>query len=363
MNTGILKFGKHLFKGISFGSLKNNQGEIVFTTSLTSYVETLSDPSYKNQILVFTQPLIGNYGVPSRIKENKLFKNFESDKIHASGIIVNDYSAKYSHWNSVESLSDWCKRDNIPALTNIDTRYVTNLIREHGTVNAEILCNENNTNQNNTNPNKNNIIKDISIKKECIYNENGILKIAVIDCGVKQSIIKLLIKRNIRVHLLPYNCDINIYDYEGIIISNGPGSPQIKCLIETTKKIINDKKIIPLFNICLGHQILGLAAGFNIYKMKHGHRSHNSPVINTYNGSCKISSQNHSYCISNKYIPKNWFVSFINANDNSIEGIKHSYLPYSSVQFHPESNGGPNDFEYLFDDFIDECLIFKKSNN
>ena len=362
-----LRIKGNILKGKSFGANKNVSGEVVFTTGMIGYNETLTDPSYKNQILVFTNPLIGNYGVPSRIKEHKLYKYFESSKIHLSGIIVNNYSEKYSHWNAVESLSDTCKHQGIPLLSDIDTRNIVNIIREYGSTRGEIIIND--PNEFGYYDNKIEIdqihpIKTVSVEKSIVFNKKGSIKICLIDCGTKYNIIRHLINRNCQVTLVPHDFDVSklIKEFDGIMVGNGPGDPsKLTILVDNIKKIINNEEIIkPMFNICAGHQLLGVSVGFDIFKMKHGHRSHNAPVIDTFTNRCFITSQNHGYCLSNTFIPNDWIITYINANDITIEGIKHKFKPYSSVQFHPEANSGPKDFEFLFDDFVNECILYKK---
>lgn len=362
---GILKLKNKVFNGKLIGGLKNINisGELVFTTSLVGYNESITDPSYKNQILVFTNPLIGNYGVPGQIREHKMLKYFESNEVHVSGIIIGNYSEKYSHWNAVESLSQFCKRHKVPILSDIDTRMLTMYLRNNGVMNGEInvVCEKNDV----INPIKSKIhhikskihpIIEVSTKSMIRYNSGGKIKICLIDCGTKNNIIRCLIKRNCQVDLVPYNTDISncIKNYDGLLIGNGPGDPrEMTIVIENIKKIIGINK--PIMGICAGHQLLGLSVGFDIYKMKFGHRSHNSPVINTLTNKSYISSQNHGYSISNDNIPKDWDISYINGNDSSVEGITHKYLPYFGVQFHPESKSGPKDTEFLFDYFVNKC--------
>ena len=354
---GILKLscGK-IFKGTSFGANRNIKNEICFTTGLVGYPQSMSDPSFLGQILVFTQPIIGSYGIPSNIKDKYgLFKNFESDGIKVAGIIVGNYSEKYSHWSAVRSLSDWCNEFNIPAITDIDTRALTMILREQHTIGTIYIGD----NKNEPNEQIQNFNSDVSIKIPQIFNPDGIVKIAMIDFGVKQSIIRCLIKRNCQITVYPYNTDISLLidKYDGFCLSNGPGDPKMNNIaINNIRKLIEKNKTFkPIFGICMGLQILGLAIGMDTYKMKFGNRGHNQPVLDLINGGCKISSQNHGYALNENTLPNNWIISFKNANDNSIEGIKHLYLHYSSVQFHPESNSGPNDFEYLFDDFVNNC--------
>lgn len=366
--NGLLRFKNHLLKGILYGKNVHVSGELVFTTSLVGYNESITDPSYKNQILVFTNPLIGNYGVPPRTLENNLLKYFESDRIHVSGIVVGNYSTKYNHHNAIESLNSFCKRNNVPLLTNIDTRMLTMYLRENGTTNGEIIGSTKKINYFTNKTIHESLIHPIiqvSTKKVITYNPKGTIKICLIDCGTKNNIIRCLINRDCQVDLVPYNTDISksMNYYHGIVIGNGPGdTSKIDVIIENIRKVTSDtSNEIPIFGICAGHQFLGLSVGFDVYKMKFGHRSHNAPVLDTFTNRCYITSQNHGYCIKNTHLPKDWNISFINLNDNTIEGIEHKFKPYFSVQFHPEAFGGSKDTEFLFDKFIDQCLQYKKS--
>ena len=361
------------FCGTSFGARLHTglpvTGEVVFTTSLVGYPESMTDPSYRGQILVFTQPLIGNYGVPAPTKDAfGLLKHFESSKIQVKAIIVNDYATKYSHWNAIESLGSWCARSGIPAISGVDTRAVTTLLRDKGSMIGQLTdglgaslnkkglslpCQENV-----------NLIAQVSCKKVRVYNPKGSIRITLVDCGVKQNIIRCLAKLDAQVHVVPWDYDLNKdlanIQPHGIFLSNGPGSP---LHVSTTVKSLstfmaNQAKSafpMPIFGICMGNQLLGLAAGFKVYKLPYGNRGHNQPVINLKTGACMITSQNHGYALKDSdpdCIPKGWVPFFRNANDGSNEGIRHLTMPWSSVQFHPEAMGGPLDTEYLFEDFI-----------
>ncbi|MEK6926586.1 MAG: glutamine-hydrolyzing carbamoyl-phosphate synthase small subunit [Nanoarchaeota archaeon] len=337
------------FKGNVFGHEKDVSGEIVFNTSMVGYPESLTDPSYKGQILVLTYPLIGNYGVPGEEIENELLKNFESDKIQVSALVIDDLSHNHSHWNSSVSLDEWLKKNKIPGVFGVDTRALTSIIRDNGTMLAKIKI------KNNLyffDPNKIDIVKEVSIKEVAEYG-NGDLKIIVVDCGVKNNIIRCLLKRNVKVIRVPYDYDFSSLDYDGIIISNGPGDPkQCVMTIENIKKILHKEK--PIFGICLGNQLLGLSIGMDTYKMKYGHRSSNQPCIDMKTKRCYITSQNHGFALDAKNIPYDWEEWFVNANDGTNEGIRHKEKPFFSVQFHPEGNPGPRDTEFLFDVFLKE---------
>lgn len=282
-----LKLRDSTFDATSFGAPVSVSGELVFTTSLVGYPESMTDPSYCGQILVFTQPLIGNYGVPSAEKDRfGLFKHFESDKIQARGIIVNDYATKYSHWNAVESLGQWCARQQIPALTGVDTRAVTKLLRNHGSTLGNITIDGQ---EHVPHPDYNgmNMVKLVSPSNVTVYNRGAPTKVALVDCGAKQNIIRCLASRDVEVTAFPWNYDISkeVDNFDGVLLSNGPGDPA-NCgeAIENVRKLLNieSKKSnpIPIFGICMGHQLLGLAAGFKTYKLPFGNRGHNQPVNN-----------------------------------------------------------------------------------
>ena len=371
VKPGLLTFKSgEKFHGQSFGYHRPiTSGEVVFTTSLVGYTESMTDPSYHGQILVFTQPLIGNYGVPPpSTDEYGLCSFFESQKVQVKGIIVNDYAAKYSHWNAIKSLDQWCQEFEVPALTGIDTRAVVTLLREHGSMVGHIAVGESiNKKMPHYESSSASWIPSVSSKTVIVYNPSGEFKIALVDCGAKQNIIRCLIDRGCQVTVFPYDFDFSVIleDFDGVFYSNGPGDP-----IHAYKTVDNCKKImkkssalqypIPLFGICMGHQVMGLAAGFRTYKLPFGNRGHNQPALNLLDGSCVITSQNHGYAINDTKCPPGWVPYFRNANDGSNEGIKHSSLPFASVQFHPEARGGPFDTEFLFDEFVTEVETMAK---
>ncbi|MBI3623378.1 glutamine-hydrolyzing carbamoyl-phosphate synthase small subunit [Candidatus Pacearchaeota archaeon] len=337
------------FKGKLFGHEKEVSGEIVFNTSMTGYPESLTDPSYRGQILVLTYPLIGNYGIPADEAENGIRKNFESDFIHVSALVIDDLSQDHNHWNSSLSLDEWLKQNKIPGIFGIDTRALTKKIRDHGTLLAKIKVNEDISFYD---PNKINLVEEVSIKEVKNYGE-GSLKIVVVDCGVKNNIIRCLLKRGASVIRVPYDYDFTSMSFDGVIVSNGPGDPkQCSKTIENIKKTLQLGK--PFFGICLGNQLLGLAIGMDTYKMKFGHRSSNQPCIDLENKRCYITSQNHGFALDSEKIPFDWKEWFVNANDSTNEGIKNKEKPFFSVQFHPEGNPGPRDTEFLFDVFLNE---------
>ena len=341
-----------VFHGYSFGSPKPVAGEVVFNTGMVGYPESMTDPSYHGQILVLTYPLIGNYGVPGTEKEDNLLKYFESDKIQVSGLIIVNLTESYSHWNAKKSLSEWMTEQDIPGIYGVDTRALTKKLREQGTMLGKIVYdgNKNNKNLNFEDPNKRNLVSEVSIKKPITYKK-GKKRIILIDCGVKNNIIRAFLRRNITVIRCPCNYDFSSEDADGIVISNGPGDPKM------CPDIINNVKStmarnIPILGICLGSQILGLAAGANTYKLKYGHRSQNQPCVEMGTKRCYITTQNHGYAIDSNSLPQDWREWFYNNNDNTNEGIIHISKPFFGTQFHPEASPGPDDTEFLFDLFL-----------
>jgi carbamoyl-phosphate synthase small subunit len=337
------------FCGQSFGSQKNTEGEVVFNTGMVGYPETLTDPSYHRQILVLTYPLIGNYGVPDDELENGLLKNFESDHIQIEGLIVTGYTEEYSHWSARKSLSAWLKENKIPAIANIDTRALTKKLRTEGTMLGKIIFNEK-SRSNFIDPNKDNLVAAVSVQKPVEYSK-GNKKIIIIDCGVKNNVIQSFLRRNISVIRVPWDYDFTKLSFDGIIISNGPGDPKmVPETIENIKKAMLMNK--PILGICLGSQILGLAAGADTYKLKYGHRSQNQPCVETGTKRCYITSQNHGYAVNAKTLPQDWREWFYNDNDATNEGILHIAKPFFGTQFHPEASPGPDDSEFIFDMFV-----------
>jgi len=339
------------YQGLSFAAEESISGEVVFNTGMVGYYESLTDPSYKGQVLVLTYPLIGNYGVPSKEVKGDLPKNFESDRIHASALIVSDYSFSHNHWNAVESLADWLKKQHIPALYGIDTRALTKKLREKGTMLGKVVFDKDIKFYD---PNRENLIKKVSVQEPIVYNEAGKRRIIVIDCGVKYNIIRCLIKRDCCVIRVPYNFDFFQQSFDAVIISNGPGDPKMcRETIVLVKKCLERK--IPIFGICLGNQLMALAAGANTYKLKYGHRSQNQPCLQVGTKKCFITSQNHGFAVDDRSLPEGWLPWFVNINDNTNEGIRHKHLPFMSVQFHPEHTPGPVDTEFLFDTFLERA--------
>ena len=344
----ILENGKE-FAGRSFGFDQSVAGEVVFNTAMTGYPESLTDPSYKGQILVSTFPLIGNYGVPKRDMENGLLKHFESDKIHISGLVISDYSFEYSHWNAQESLAQWLSDNEVPAIFGIDTRELTKVLREYGSMLGKIVIEDEDVEW--YDPNVENLVDLVSVKEKVIYG-SGQHKIMLVDCGVKYNIIRSLLQYDTTVIRVPWNYNYTKDEYDGLFISNGPGDPAIcKPAVKHIGTAIDQSK--PTFGICLGSQLLGIASGAETFKLKYGHRSHNQPVIEHGTNRCFITSQNHGFAVDDKKLKADWLPYFNNLNDRTSEGIKHKSKPIFATQFHPEASGGPTDTAFLFEDFVE----------
>ncbi len=360
----ILKDGT-IYQGKSFGAKTSIFGEVVFTTGMTGYVESLTDPSYKGQILVFAYPLIGNYGVAEK-------SSWESKKIQVSGVIVCNYNPTPSHHASKQTLTAWLKKENIPALEISDTRALVLKLRDKGCILGKIGMSPSPSPSppgwgilqgppprggrlgggEFEDPNLRNLASEVSIKKPQTIG-NGKKTILLLDCGVKQNILRELVNRKVKVIQVPWNFDPfkAKMKFDGVLISNGPGDPKMcKETIEVVRKVLAKK--IPTFGICLGNQILSLASGGDTAKMKFGHRGQNQPVQMVGTKKCFLTTQNHGFHVSR--VPKNFRPWFINLNDQTNEGIIHKTLPFMSVQFHPESNPGPLDTTWIFDFFLEK---------
>ncbi|ESO92555.1 hypothetical protein LOTGIDRAFT_190512 [Lottia gigantea] len=350
------------FKGMSFGAGVNVAGEVVFQTGMVGYPESLTDPSYRRQILVLTYPLIGNYGIPADSNDEFGIKNwFESGEIHASALIIGDITEKYSHWSAIQSLSSWLEDQNIPAIWGVDTRSLTKKIRVKGTMLGKVVMDgEQADSISMTDPNLINLVAEVSLKEPMTFNPDGHVKIVAIDCGIKNNQIRCLCKRGASVTVVPWNYHIKSSEYDGLFLSNGPGDPKMcQSTIANIKQIVAEDQYKPVFGICLGHQLLSLAIGATTFKMKYGNRGHNQPCLYEDTIRCYITTQNHGFAVDANTLPKGWKPLFTNANDKTNEGIIHETKPFFSVQFHPESMGGPEDLEILFDVFLEQVTAHK----
>ncbi len=384
-----------IFEGEAFGAPTSRAGEVVFATGMTGYDLSLTDPSYAGQILTFTYPLIGNWGAPPK-------EVWESEKIHVQGVVISDLTSNPNHWQMEKTLNDWLKEQNVPAIVGIDTRALTQKLREHGVMLGKIIVGNQDVAFENSN--ERNLVAEVSVKEPIIHPPNSKSeirnspRIALLNCGAKRNIIRCLISRGAKVYELPWNFDpfdhsrgvatmkglptarreqtfseikpnipfralagmkpltgpqTVIPKLDGLVISNGPGDPKMaKDSVAIIKKALAKK--IPTFGICLGNQLLALAAGGNTYKLKFGHRAQNQPTIEVGTKRCYITTQNHGFAVDDKKLPDGFKKWFYNANDNSNEGIIHEKLPFFSVQFHPESFPGPTDTEFLFDKFMEK---------
>lgn len=342
------------FHGTSFGAEHPVAGEVVFNTAMSGYPESLTDPSYAGQMLALTYPLIGNYGVPPfSVENNGIATYMESDKIYASALIVSEYSENYSHWSAVESLSTWLKREGIPGITGIDTRALTKVLREHGVMMGKILFDDEPDNIPTADYTGINFVSQVSCKEVIRYNEGAPKKVVLVDCGVKNNIIRCLIKRGVEVVRVPWDYDFNELQFDGLFLANGPGDPDTcSAAVENIRRFLASPDVRPCMGICMGNQLLSKAAGARIYKLKYGHRSHNQPVREAGTTRCYITSQNHGYAVDASTLPSDWEELYVNMNDGSNEGVRHKSRPWFSAQFHPEACSGPLDTEFLFDEYM-----------
>jgi len=337
-----------VFHGYSFGYEESAAGEVVFSTAMVGYPESLTDPSYTGQILTITFPLVGNYGVPADETIDGLSRFYESEKVHVSGVIISDYSHEYSHWNAAMSLGEWLKSNKVPGVYGIDTRELTKIIREKGAMKGKIVFDNQDIAYSDIE--EVNLVAQASCKEVITYG-NGEKRVCLVDCGVKHNIIRCLVNRGVTVIRVPWNYDFNTLEFDGLFISNGPGNPD-----HATETVENIRRFMecgkPIFGICMGNQLLSKAGGAKTYKLKYGHRSHNQPVRMEGTNRCFVTSQNHGYAVDNSSLSSDWEPLFTNMNDGTNEGIRHKSKPFFSCQFHPEAASGPTDTEFLFDDFV-----------
>ena len=339
-----------VFEGYFFGAPLPASGEVVFNTGMVGYPEAITDPSYYGQILVLTYPLIGNYGVPAADQDsNGIPLHFESDGIQVRALITANYHAEYHHWSASRSLGQWLASENIPGLYGVDTRALTLHLRERGTAPGKIVI-RGEPEPDWYDPSAENVVSQVS-RPETVSYGDGEPHIAVLDCGVKNNILRCLLKRGARVTVLPWDSDPQAFDYDGLLVTNGPGDPeQCRSIADRLVPLFDDPR--PIFGICLGCQVLGLAAGGRSFKLPFGHRGQNQPVFETDTDRWAITSQNHGYAIDPQSLETNWEVWFTNGNDQTLEGLRQRNGPHRAVQFHPEAVCGPVDTAYLFDAFL-----------
>jgi len=356
-----------VYKGYGFGSVGRKGGEVVFSTSMVGYTEAFTDPSYNGQILMLTYPLVGNYGVPSydRKDEYGLPLNFESSSIKIEGLVVHEACFTPSHWASVKTLEDWLVEEGVPGIWGIDTRSLTIKLRERGVMlgiiesfkpgekpEVEKLVEDVKRVED---PNKKDLVGEVALLEEKVYEPKikARGKVVLIDCGVKNNIIRCELRQGYRVIRVPYDTPferIEEHDPDGVIISNGPGDPE-RCAqtIEVVKEVLEAG--IPTLGICLGNQIIALAEDARCYKMKFGHRSVNKPCIERFSNRCFVTTQNHGFAVNPDSLPGDLEIWWTNADDKTVEGIFHEEKPCFAVQFHPEHDPGPRDTEFIFEIF------------
>ena len=359
MTTKLILENGITLEGVSFGYNKSVSGEVVFSTNMMGYPESLTDPSFCRQMLCLTYPLVGNYGVPNteEVDENQILTQLESNKIWIGALIISDYSEFYNHYLSEKSLKDWLIENKIPAIHSVDTRYLTQILRTEGSLKAKIEYRDEKIDF--LDINTFDLVKEVSTKTSYTLGK-GNIHICVVDCGIKLNILRNLIAHNFKITVVPYDYDYNNDEYDGIFISNGPGNPS-KCqkTINNLKNYISKDNAKPVFGICLGNQLLGLASGAKTYKMKYGNRGFNQPVYIKNYDKTFITSQNHGFAIDKNSLTDDWYELCYNKNDKTNEGIQHKSKPFRSVQFHPEARGGPFDTLFLFKEFYDECCDIK----
>jgi len=349
-----------VFEGVSFGAPGAIAGEVVFNTGMVGYPETLTDPSYAGQILVATYPLVGNYGVPPYGRDEAgLPTGFESEQIQAAGLVVWEHSERYSHYRASRSLHDWLAGEGIPALCGIDTRALTKRLRDRGTMLGAIEAVHPAEPTPLLDPNATDLVSTVSVEEvtRTSCGADGAPTVVVLDCGCKTSIVRCLLNRGVDVVRVPHDYYFPGMAFDGLLISNGPGDPRMcRATIRNVERAL--ALDVPILGICLGNQLLALATGAETYKLPFGHRSQNQPCIEVLpNGDrgtrCVITSQNHGFAVRAQSLPADWRLWFVNANDNTVEGIRHVSKPLCSVQFHPEANPGPVDSAWIFDDFVE----------
>ncbi|WP_437319857.1 glutamine-hydrolyzing carbamoyl-phosphate synthase small subunit [Sorangium sp. So ce385] len=352
--------------GRCFGAPRAVSGEVVFNTGMTGYVETLTDPSYKGQILTLTYPLVGSYGVPAPRQAGSVDGPYEADRIQVQGLVVQNYIERYSHHAAVRSLGAWLASEGIPAITGIDTRTLTRRLREVGTMKGWLFPAEMDLDRVKRSAEavemREEVFRLVSPREPITY-EGGPLKVLLIDAGAKDNIVRSLLRRGVTVIRAPYHAPIAelAETADGVLIGNGPGDPKDLGQLVAAVRGLLGTYTKPIFGICLGNQILALAAGGDTYKLPYGHRGVNQPVQDLLSRRCYVTSQNHGYAVKHESLPAEWEPWFVNINDGTNEGIRSRLRPFFSVQFHPEATPGPEDAGYLFDDFLRLCGAMKGS--
>ena len=344
-----------VLEGVGFGADVKSGGEVVFNTGIVGYPESITDPSYRGQILCQTYPLIGNYGVdPSR---------FESDRPQIAGYVISELCEHPSHATSRKSLHDWLRENGVPGIAGVDTRALTKKLRVHGVMTGLLDAGDGTMSPARlrreaaevADPNARDLVAEVTTPEIRIYNPQARRTIVVIDCGVKMNIIRSLARRGVAVVRVPADSDaerILSFAPKGVVISNGPGDPErATAAIEAVRRLLGEG--LPLFGICLGNQILALAAGGRTFKLKFGHRGQNQPCLEEGTERCYITSQNHGFAVDTESLPRGWRPWFRNANDGTNEGTRHIRKPIFGVQFHPEACPGPTDTDFLFDEFLE----------
>ena len=317
---------------------------------MVGYPESLTDPSFEGQILCVSYPLVGNYGIPDMgVGPDGITLHAESERIHVRGLVIADYSENYSHWDAVKSLGDWLREQHVPGIAGIDTRALTRIIREEGAMPGRIVVEGCPSGEDEV-PGRDRLVPAVSCREVIRYG-NGPKRVVLVDCGVKHNILRCLVARGVEVVRVPWDYDFTGMDYDGLFLSNGPGDPSVctETIGHIRTALTQDR---PVFGVCLGSQLLALAAGAKTFKLPYGHRSHNQPVRLVGTDRCFITSQNHGYAVDPATLPAGWEPFFVNLNDGTNEGIQHMEKPFFATQFHPEASGGPVDTEFLFDEFI-----------
>ena len=328
------------FAGRLLGCPKPVCGEVVFNTGMVGYTEALTDPSYRGQLLVLTYPLVGNYGVAPP---------FESGRIQAAALVVTELADAYSHASAGKGLPQWLEEEGIPCLAGVDTRALARRLRDKGSLLGRIVAGDERPPFDD--PNVRDLVGEVTCRGRTVY-EGDRRTVVLVDCGCKESIVEELRARGPTVIRVPADHDFLAEDFDAVVVSNGPGDPtRCPATVRNLQRAMRLER--PILGICLGHQLLALAAGASTYKLKFGHRGHNQPCLEEGTERCVITSQNHGYAVDAATLPSGWVPWFTNANDGSNEGLRHRSLPFLSVQFHPEAAPGPLDSRPLFDRFLE----------